>query len=77
MMKKRAHSKVSKSWHMPNVLKRIDKFGEPLPAFNVKGEMEVTTLTGGIVTFLIYIIFIAYGSLKFIHLIEKRNPQII
>ena len=75
--KSNAPSKVSTAWHMPNVLKKIDIFGEPLPGFNVKGETAIPTLTGGICTFLIIIIFISYGSLKFIHLMEKRNPQVI
>ena len=77
MKKSNAPVKVSKSWHMPNVLKKIDIFGEPLPGFNLKGDTAIPTLTGGICTFLILIIFIAYGSLKFIHLKDKRNPEII
>ena len=77
MKKSHAPTKVSKSWHMRNVLKKIDVFGEPLPAFNVKGETVITTLTGGIVTFLMIIIFLTYGSLKFIDLIENPNPLIV
>ena len=77
MKKSNVPKKVSKAWHMPNVLKKIDIFGVPLQAFNLKGETVIHTLTGGICTFLILIIMIAYGSLKFIHLKDKRNPEII
>ena len=77
MKKSNVPKKVSKAWHMPNVLKKIDIFGEPLQAFNLKGETVITTLTGGISTFIILIIFIAYGSLKAIHLKEKKNPDIL
>ena len=76
-MKLTTSSKVGKSWYMPNVLKKIDIFGQPLPAFNLKGQTEIPTLTGGLCTFIIFCVFIAYGSLKFVHLIEKRNPTII
>ena len=62
---------------MPNGLKKIDLFAQPLPAFNLKGETTVPTLTGGICTFLIICLFLTYGGLKFIHLMEKHNPQII
>ena len=67
---------MSKSWYMSNVLKKIDLFGRPLPSFNLKGETVIPTLTGGICTFLFICLLLAYGSLKFIDLIEKRNPQI-
>ena len=70
-------SKVSKSWYMPNVLKKLDIFGQSVPSFNLKGENNIPTLTGGVGTFLIICVFLAYGSLKFTHLMEKRNPQII
>ena len=76
-MKPTTSSKVGKSWYMPNVLKKIDIFGQPLPTFNLKGETAIPTLTGGIVTFLILIVFLAYSCLKFLHLINKHNPTII
>ena len=48
-----------------------------MPTFNLKGESTVATLTGGICTFMIICVFLTYGSLKLIHLIEKHNPSII
>ena len=76
-MKRNAHSKISKSWYLPNVIKKIDMFGQPVPTFNLKGEKAISTIVGGICTFLIICVSLAYGSLKFVHLMEKRNPQII
>ena len=73
--KSSAAFKVGKSLFMQNFLKRIDIFGQSLPTFNLKGETTVPTLTGGLCTFLIICVFLTYGSLKFVHLIEKHNPQ--
>ena len=61
---------------MRSVLHKADIFGEPLPTFNLKGETHVNTITGGLCTFFIIITCLAYGSLKFVHLIDKTNPQL-
>ena len=61
---------------MRGVLKKVDVFGEALPTFNLKGETHVNTMTGGLCTFLIIIICLAYGCLKFIHLVDKVNPSV-
>ena len=58
------------------MLERIDVFGKPLPAFNLGGEDTVHTLTGGIFTFIIILILVTYGGLKFVHLIERHNPLV-
>ena len=51
-------------WHMTNFFRRLDKFGEPLPAFNIKGEEEVKTVVGGILTFFSIILTLMYFASK-------------
>lgn len=51
-------------------------FGESLPTFNVKGNTEVSTTTGGILTVLIVIVLLIYGAIKFDMLMDKYNPEI-
>ncbi len=36
----------------------------------------MNTITGGIISFAVFSIFLIYGSLKMTHLISKYNPQI-
>ena len=54
----------------------MDIFGVDLPTFNIKGKSKVRTVTGGILSFFVGVIFVIYGSLKFSHLMEKYNPSI-
>ena len=61
---------------MHSLLKRIDVFGKPLPTFNMNGDTQVHTMTGGLLTFFITIIILTYGTLKFIHLVDKHNPNV-
>ena len=65
-----------KNWRMHSMLERIDVFGQPLPMFNLKGTSEVHTMTGGVLSFAIFVVFIIYGSIKMIHLLSKHNPQV-
>lgn len=57
-------------------MKSLDIFGVPIPSFNLKGKMTVQTGIGGVVSFFIMLIMVLYASLKFIHLIEKENPNV-
>lgn len=63
-------------FHFKTVLKRIDLFGMPLPAFNLQGETVIRTKTGGIVTCIIMIILLAYGSFKLMQVFDPERPQV-
>ena len=62
------------SWHIFNVLRGIDLFGEQVPSFNIKGENFVNTVVGGMLTGVIYLIVLAFAGLKMIQLVNKNNP---
>ena len=59
---------------MHSLLERIDVFGQPLPSFNLNGAARVHTMTGGLLSFFIMIVFMTYGTLKFVQLVDKHNP---
>ena len=67
---------IEKSFFMQSFIKRIDIFGKSVPTFNLKGENTVQTLTGGLFTFFMLCVFFTYGCLKFVHLMERHNPQL-
>ena len=54
----------------------MDLFGVDLPTFNIKGESKVATVTGGLLSFFVGVVFFIYGSLKLSHLMDKYNPNI-
>ena len=60
--------------NVPSVLKRMDLFGVDIPTFNIKGESKVMTVTGGLLSFFVGVVFFIYGSLKLSHLLDKYNP---
>ena len=62
--------------NVPSVMKRMDIFGFDIPTFNIKGESKVMTVSGGLLSFLVGIVFLIYGSLKLSHLIDNHNPSI-
>ena len=51
-------------------------FGAKVPTFNIKGQTKVHTVTGGILTSILGIIFFSYALLKLTHLMNKKNPLI-
>ena len=57
-----------------NMLRRIDKFGEPIPAFNIKGKDKVTTAVGGIMTVTVIILTLSYFITKVNNIADKKNP---
>ena len=71
-----ASQNESKRRGVASSMKGLDIFGIPIPSFNLKGRMSVQTGTGGVVSFIILLIMVLYASLKFIHLIEKENPNV-
>ena len=61
---------------MHSLLKKFDIFGKPLPLFNLKGEVTVHTLAGGVLTFIIIVVVLIYSTIKMMHLFDRHNPQI-
>ena len=43
-----------------NLLRRIDRYGIDIPAFNIKGKEQVKTVFGGVMTLAIVIFTIGY-----------------
>jgi len=72
--KKRGH-KVNQ-WKLNNLLQRIDIFGANLPMFNLSGETQVLTKTGGCLSLVVLMVFLTYGVIKLQHLMDKHNPFI-
>ena len=61
---------------MASVLPKIDTFGADLPPFNLRGETQVYTVAGGIVTVIITVIMLIYSTIKFLQLATKTNPTV-
>ena len=71
--KKRPLDKIQ----LQHVLQRIDQFGRPLPTFNIKGSTSVPSVTGGVITLLLCILWFTYGVIKLQQLYMRDNPQVI
>ena len=56
--------------------KLIDLFGAPMPTFNIKGETKVMTVSGGVLTIFIFIVFLIYALLKLEMLVTAKNPTV-
>ena len=63
-------------WYVGNLLRQIDYFGEPIPAFNIKGKDKVTTAFGGIMTLTVMFFTLSYLISKINDIVEKKNPII-
>ena len=48
-------------WYLGNVFRSLDNFGSPIPAFNLKGNKEVTTIAGGLLSATILTLTLAYA----------------
>ena len=57
-----------------NLMRQIDRFGEPVPAFNIQGKDKVKTAFGGIVTLFVVFLTINYFINKLNSIVEKKNP---
>ena len=64
------------NWHLKNVITNEDMFGRPVPTFSLKGEDEIKTISGGILTIIMILTIIAYGSNKAVELFKKNNPVV-
>ena len=63
-------------WSVTNFLRDCDLFGQPIPAFNIKGKDQVKTAIGGILSAIIITVTLGYTIMKIPDLILKSNPII-
>ena len=54
----------------------MDKFGQVIPSFNLKGKTHINTYMGGLLTAMILTITLAYAIQTFGELIMGSDPQI-
>ena len=47
-------------WHIFSLLRLVDKFGQPIPAFNINGKNKNNTVVGGILTTSILAVTLGY-----------------
>ena len=47
-----------------------------MPVFNFHGEEKLRTNTGGICSILIVVLILVYGLLKWLELMDKKNPYL-
>ena len=64
------------AWAIGNIMRRLDTFGQDVPAFNLRGENRINTVCGGVITTIIFTIVLIYCSVKGLDFYDKRNPQI-
>ena len=78
MQSKQRSCKGQKGGHRKQVgiLEQMDMFGASLPVFNLSGETQVRTKTGGCLSLMFMAIFLAYGAVKFGQMMSKHNPFI-
>ena len=51
-------------WHITNFIRELDKFAQPIPAFNIKGRDEVKTVAGGFLTMATIVLTLGYFVIK-------------
>ena len=81
MFSKRNGSSPSKKfdespYHIANFLRSIDRFGQPVPTFNIKGTNKVKTACGGVLSAVIMTFALAYFTIKFEALFKGADPVI-
>ena len=63
-------------WHISSFLRTIDRFGSPIPAFNIKGTEKVKTTAGGILTATIMVFTLSYFVVNVQRLAKGSDPII-
>ena len=58
------------------MLKKVDLFPGSLPGFNIGGQQQVDSNTGGVVSILILFMVLTFALLKLEELASKSNPTI-
>jgi hypothetical protein len=57
-----------------NVISKCDIFGAPMPSFNYRGASTIGTPFGCILSLFLLTLLSLYGTIKFNHLVTKKNP---
>ena len=63
-------------WHISSFLRSIDRYGQNIPAFNIKGVSVIKTSIGGIMTGIVSISTLIYFLAKLEVLIDRSDPII-
>ena len=63
-------------WHISSFLRSIDRYGQNIPAFNIKGVSVIKTSIGGIMTGIVFISTLIYFFAKLEVLIDRSDPII-
>lgn len=63
-------------WHISTFLRSIDRFGQNIPAFNIKGVDVIRTSVGGMLTGIVVILTLAYFIVKLQALVAGSDPII-
>ena len=63
-------------YHITNFLRSIDRFGQPVPTFNIKGTNKIKTAFGGVLTAVIMTFALGYFTIKFEALFKGADPVI-
>ena len=63
-------------WHMFSILRQMDRFGQPIPAFNIKGKNQINTVSGGIMSAIILMVTFGYFLIGLQSLIVGTNRVI-
>ena len=53
----------------------LDRFGQDVPGFNIKGQKKINTTLGGCISLIWFTIIIMYGLSKFVPITKRQNPS--
>ena len=63
-------------WHIGSFLRSIDRYGQQIPAFNIKGVSVIRSPIGGVLTGIVLILTLVYFIVKVEALIDGSDPII-
>lgn len=77
-VKKESHQKDRKLGRpkASKILENLDLFKSSLPSFNLRGETELASSCGTVISMCILGIMLVYASLKMMSLTTRSNPSI-
>ena len=61
---------------LPNLVKRLDLFGEAVPNFNLRGQTKVKTSFGAVATILIVTLTFMFSLVKLDHMVLRKSPNL-
>ena len=76
MKHERKSKRLGKTNRVFGNMMELDKFSDSVPSFNIKGDQSIKTELGAFCSIVITIIMLGYALLKFVELIERKNPNI-